>query len=337
MKLREWLAASWYQPLPWLAPRRWLLAPLTALFAWLASRVRARDSQRQQPFSAPVLVIGNLTVGGAGKTPVVIALVEALQRRGLRVGVVSRGYGGSLSASGVPVLLHADHRAAEVGDEPLLIFRRTACPVAIDADRSRAVQALLAAQALDVVLADDGLQHYKMHRDFELAVIDGQRGFGNGKLLPLGPLREPLSRLQQLDWVLVNGETETQYHPGQIVCSLRPQAWRRLFDQARLPLTYFSPDTQVHAVAGIGHPQRFFDSLRQLNLQPIAHPFADHYHYRPQDLQFGDLRPVVMTEKDAVKCVDFTPQAAYVLEVALTLPESLIDDIVAKIAQWRTR
>ena len=326
MKLSERISESWYQPLGLFAARRLLLAPLAAIYRIISARIAAKDQLQQRRFVAPVVVIGNISVGGTGKTPVILALVDALKQRGIKAGVVSRGYGGSLSAIGA-TLLNVQHSAAEVGDEPLLIFREANCPVVIGADRNAAVDLLLASARVDVVLSDDGLQHYKLHRDLEIAVIDGARGLGNGKVLPLGPLREPASRLQETDWVLINGEGSQQFHPHQQQLKLQPRSIRRLFDGVDLPLTYFSPNTQVHAVAGIGNPERFFQTLRELKLEPLPHPFPDHFSYQPTDLQFGDLRPVIMTAKDAVKCAHFSPQAAYVLAVAFTLPPPLIDAI----------
>lgn len=334
MKLSERISASWYQPLAWLAPRRLILGPLSLLYAAIAARIAAKDRSQQRNFPVPIVVIGNISVGGTGKTPVILALIEALTARGLRVGVVSRGYGGSLSEQGA-TLIDAQHTAAEVGDEPLLIFRQTAAPVVIAADRNAAVAHLLAETSVDVILSDDGLQHYKLKRDMEVVVIDAQRGLGNGKLLPLGPLREPASRLDQVDWVLVNGATEQSFHPKQVSIELSPCHFLRVFDGAQLPLTYFAPNTQVHAVAGIGNPERFFQTLRSLKLDPLPHPFPDHFVYQAADLQFGDLRPVVMTAKDAVKCADFSPQAAYVLTVAFTLPQALIDAVVALVHQHK--
>ena len=327
MKLSERISASWYQPLPLLAWRRLLLGPLSVIYGLLAAKNAEKNKTQQRNFPVPIVVVGNISVGGTGKTPVILALLEALQRRGLQVGVVSRGYGGSLSAHGA-TLLTEQHSAVEVGDEPLLIFRQTKCPVVIAADRNLAVSKLLECADVDVILSDDGLQHYQLKRDLEIAVIDGERGLGNGKLLPLGPLREPANRLQQVDWVLINGEGSQQFHPRQQQLKLQPRSIRRLFDGVDLPLTYFSPNTQVHAVAGIGNPERFFQTLRELKLEPLPHPFPDHFSYQPTDLQFGDLRPVIMTAKDAVKCAYFSPQAAYVLAVAFTLPPPLIDAIV---------
>lgn len=327
MKLSERISQSWYQPLPLLAWRRILLGPLSVIYGLLAAKNAQKNRTLQRDYPVAIVVVGNISVGGTGKTPVILALLEALQRRGLQVGVVSRGYGGSLSAQGA-TLLTEQHSAADVGDEPLLIFRQTKCPVVIAADRNLAVSKLLECADVDVILSDDGLQHYQLKRDLEIAVIDGERGLGNGKLLPLGPLREKPSRLQSVDWVLINGKTATRFHPQQRSIALTPNHFLRVFDGAKLPLTYFAPNTQVHAVAGIGNPERFFQTLRELKLDPLPHPFPDHFAYQPADLQFGDLRPVVMTSKDAVKCADFSPQAAYVLTVALTLPDELIDAIV---------
>jgi tetraacyldisaccharide 4'-kinase len=250
----------------------------------------------------------------------ILWLIEHCRARGLRVGVVSRGYGAKPPQ--LPWRVRAEQGAELAGDEPLLIVRRSGVPLVIDPDRSRAVQALLEQEELDLILSDDGLQHYRMGRDLELVLIDAARGLGNRRCLPAGPLREPPERLESVDAVLRNGaEADSaegfsfQLHPGELV---------NLRSGERAGLDHFAPGQAVHAVAGIGNPQRFFRTLEALNWRPIPHAFADHAVYSPDALDFAPPLPVLMTEKDAVKCrafaaadwwylaVDAAPSAAFV-------------------------
>lgn len=274
------------------------LWPLSQLF-WGIVVLRRRLyrlgwlSSRSLP--VPVIVVGNISVGGSGKTPLVIWLVERLRAAGYRPGVVSRGYGGRsrtwprrVTASGDP---------AELGDEPVLIAVRSSCPVVVDPDRPRGAGELLDA-GCDLILADDGLQHYALERALEIAVVDGRRGFGNGFCLPAGPLREPVGRLAEVDFVVVNGRVTD----GGYAMRLVGDRAVNLVDPAESrPLTDWR-GRRVHALAGIGDPQRFFDALRGFGIEVTAHPFADHHRFRPDELAFGDGQALLMTEKDAVKC-----------------------------------
>lgn len=305
------LQQLWYTPT---APVPLALRWLAALYALLAAADRRRKARRAQPLPLPVVVVGNISVGGTGKTPVVIELVRRLQTAGLRPAVISRGYGGRPPQR--PLLVAADTSASQSGDEPLLIARRCGVPVMVDPQRRRAVAALAARGDVDIVIADDGLQHLQLPRLFEIAVVDGDRGLGNGRLLPAGPLREPATRLQTVDWILVNGGSwqpaavETPwlrfglrsgqaYNMAGQCCSLQPFAQR-----------------QVHAVAGIGHPERFFSMLeRDYDMRVLRHPFPDHHVYRLQDLQFWPALPLLMTEKDAVKCAAFGLDDAWAVSV----------------------
>ena len=251
----------------------------------------------------PVIVVGNLTVGGTGKTPLVIWLSRWLREQGFRPGVVSRGYGGRARRWPQPVRADADPDI--VGDEPVLLARHCGCPVMVDPRRPRAAQALLDNEHCDVIVSDDGLQHYALARDIEIAVIDGERRFGNGRCLPAGPLREPLSRLRSVDLCVVNGSSRGQ----ELDMIMSPVGFINLKHKHRCEPAGFFRGGTVHAVAGIGHPQRFFAGLGELGLEVIAHPFPDHHRYRPQDIGFHDDLPVIMTEKDAVKCeamIDFS-------------------------------
>ena len=251
---------------------------------------------RSTRLPVPVLVIGNITVGGTGKTPLVLWLANFLTRQGYRPGIVTRGYGGRGRVR--PHAVRPDADPAEVGDEPLLLARRGNSPVVVDPKRPRAAAFLIRQYNCDVILSDDGLQHYALQRDLEIAVIDGVRRFGNGRCLPAGPLRETENRLRTVDVCIAQGTVRA----GEWGMHLVATGFHRL-DQpdAVVALSQFS-GRRVHAVAGIAHPGRFFEQLRQLGLEVIEHPFPDHHAFQAKDLQFGDDLGVIMTEKDAVKC-----------------------------------
>lgn len=315
------LQGLWYNANPWV----WLLSPLALLFV-AAARTRRwlyrHDWLRRYRPPVPVLVVGNLTVGGNGKTPVVIWLVELLQQAGFRPGVVSRGYGGR--AAHYPLLLTAETPAAEAGDEPVLIRRRCGCPVAVDANRAAAVQALLAGGQVDVIVCDDGLQHYALARDLELVVVDGERRFGNGFPLPMGPMREGRWRLGEVDAILCNGGTP---RPGEQAMQLASEPPRRVCDDVAVPAP-----TRIAAMAGIGHPPRFFATLQRLGYQlqqTVA--YADHQAFDAEALRrrFGE-RPLLMTEKDAVKCRAFAPENWWYLPISARLPDALAAMIIRK-------
>ncbi len=303
--MERWLQSFWYQG----AVPPWWTRPLSALFALIVRLRRAayaRGWLRSGRPACPVIVIGNITVGGTGKTPLTIWLVNELQSCGLRVGVVLRGYRGTAPG---PLLLDDDTDAASAGDEAVLIRRRTGCQVAVDSNRLRAAR-LLEQADVQLIIADDGLQHLALQRDLEIAVIDGARGFGNGRLLPAGPLREPVSRLDSLALLVQNGG-EFLRDPRALRMQLAAQPLRALAGAAAMPLEQLHGHA-VHAVAAIGHPQRFFATLRAAGLSVREHGFPDHHRFNAAELQFGDALPVLMTEKDAVKCCAFTlPQHWY--------------------------
>ncbi len=312
MDLRTEIERRWYGRPGWL----WCLWPLEWLFrcvAWWRRRFHAR---RASPFSVPVVIVGNITVGGTGKSPLVAVLVEHLRSRGLRVGIVSRGYGGkgpfpAEAGSG-------DTRTC--GDEPVMLARLTGVPVVVHPDRVAAVSALLLRHDVDVVISDDGLQHYRLWRDLELMVMDAPRGIGNGHCLPVGPLREPRSRLRAVDFVISNGGTCAD-SPGAQVMMLQPGELIQVATGATATLASWR-GKRVHAVAGIGHPKRFFDTLRQAGIEVIEHPFPDHHHYVPADLPGADGLPVLMTEKDAVKCAGWADERVWMLRVQAVLPDA---------------
>ena len=279
MALSDRLLKVWYEGHPALK----LLQPLEALYRRVVKRKRDRflageGTIYQSP--VPIVVVGNITVGGTGKTPLILWLIDHCQRSGLRVGVVSRGYGAKPPQ--LPWRVRASDSAQVAGDEPLLIVQRSGVPLVIDPDRSRAVKTLLATEPLDVILSDDGLQHYRLARDLELVLIDNARGLGNGRCLPAGPLREPVERLSSVDAVLYNGAL-TDPQPG-FAFQLQPTALINVRTGERQPLDYFPCGQALHAVAGIGNPQRFFNTLETLHWRPIGHAFADHAPYSAEIL-----------------------------------------------------
>ncbi len=310
MSFSDRLQRAWYQGHPALR----LLAPLELLYRRVVEAKRRRfleGASEAYRAPVPVIVVGNITVGGTGKTPLILWLIEHCRARGLRVGVVSRGYGASPPS--LPWRVRPEQSAQQSGDEPLLIVQRTGVPLMIDPDRPRAVRRLLESEPLDLILCDDGLQHYRLARDLELVLIDAARGLGNGRCLPAGPLREPAARLDTVDAVLLNGAHADS--ADGYAFALQPSALVELRSGERWPLDHFPPGQQLHAVAGIGNPQRFFATLEALHWRPIPHAFADHAAYAPEQLNFSPELPLVMTEKDAVKCRAFAPSGWSYLQV----------------------
>jgi tetraacyldisaccharide 4'-kinase len=317
--VKTWLTRRWYGS----AAAPWILRPLAALFG-LVARLRRRRQQaaaREQRLPVPVVVVGNIAVGGTGKTPFVIWLVERLREWGWKPGVVSRGYGGR--AREWPQRVQPGSDPALVGDEPVLVARRAGCPVVVGPDRVAAARALLDGGGVDIVVSDDGLQHYRLWRDLEIAVVDATRGLGNGRLLPAGPLREPASRLGEVALVVANGPGWTTPAGRQV--TMRLVAWQveALDGSGGRLLADFAGQT-VHAVAGIGNPARFFAMLSQQGIGLVVHPFPDHHAFARADLEFGDGLPVLMTEKDAVKCRAFGAPGHWVVPVEARLePDSI--------------
>lgn len=320
---------------------RMLLGPFSLLFRFLLALrgvAFARRWKRSTRLPVPVLVVGNITAGGAGKTPLTLALVAWLKDAGYKPGIVSRGYGGS-ARQAMPVRPDSDPRL--VGDEPVLLARRGGCPVWIGARRGEAGSRLLDFHPeVDVVVADDGLQHYALDRDIEVAVVDGQRGFGNGWLLPAGPLREPEKRLNRVTAVVCNGGSCGRLALAAPVFSMRLAGQRlyNLVDPTRLAAVAELADAPVHAVAGIGHPQRFFEHLAGLGLAVIPHAFPDHHDFKAKDLPAGRL---VMTEKDAVKIAPLARQMGledcWVLAVDAELGQGLKELLLNRLRQCRVR
>jgi len=318
--LEPWLLRRWYGGV---APGQ-LLRALAGVFAWLVGRRAAayRTGRRAvQRVDVPVLVIGNLVAGGSGKTPAVIALAQHLKVRGWRPGVVTRGYG---RRGSTPLWAVADSDPRAVGDEPVVMARRSGVPVRVDADRVRGARALIAA-GCDLVLADDGLQHYRLGRDIEIEVIDALRGYGNGRMLPAGPLREPPARADACDFQLLTGaDHDHTGKAGSFAMHIVPALVTRLDGSEPRQLSAFRGQ-RVHALAGIGRPERFFATLRDAGIAVLEHAFADHHRFSAGDLHFGDGLAVLMTEKDAVKCQRFATESCFVLAIDALLPEAFYD------------
>ncbi len=338
MSLSERLVAAWY------APRLTLLTatlvPLSAVFRSAVALRRAlyrSGMLRSERLPVPIVVVGNLTVGGSGKTPLTIALARALVERGWRPGIVSRGYGGETRS---PRAVEAGSTPDQVGDEPVLLAR-TGLPVWVGRNRSAAARALFAAhRECNVVIADDGLQHYAMARTVEIAVIDASRGFGNGFMLPAGPLREPATRLDEVDAVvrLMNtpGSPATRISARQSTMSLAGDSFVRVDAPTIVAAAASFRRAGVHAIAGVGNPERFFEHLRSLRIDATCHAFPDHHRFTPADLMLPDATAILMTDKDAVKCVAFADDRCWTLPVRAAIDASLVTLIEGKLRGFQT-
>ncbi len=322
---QEFINEIWYDD----HPLSRVLLPISWLYVLIVKIRRILYQSGLLPVNrvdAPVIVVGNLTVGGTGKTPLVIWLAEYLKSKGYKPGIISRGYGGT--ASKKPQQVRADSNPQLVGDEPVLIAKRSQCPVAIGRKRTIAAEELINRLDCDIIISDDGLQHYSLYRDIQINVIDGQRRFGNSHCLPAGPLREPLSRLKEMDIVVGYGnasrhEHKMEYDTGDLVNLQNPEK--------RLPLTSLE-GLSAHAIAGIGNPGRFFSCLRNHKIHIIKHVFPDHHYYTQNEITFDDDFPVVMTEKDAVKCNNICSGHHWFLPIDAKLPETFLHrlDILLK-------
>lgn len=339
--MQAWLTRRWYEdsaPLA-LLPLSWIYGGAISL----RSRAYASGFLRSYDVGKPVLVVGNVTAGGTGKTPLVIWLAQQMRSMGLKPGIVSRGYGRT-GAAAVEVSIESDWQL--VGDEPLLLERHTSCPTVVSVDRVEGARRLVE-RGVDVILADDGLQHLRLRRTCEIAVVDGARGVGNGALLPAGPLREPASKLDRVDAVVVNGRSKATFVRNASTFSMTLVAGNPAPVSALLGGACDAPPVdwrsqRVHAVAGIGNPARFFAELRARGIEAIEHPFPDHHPFLESELDFGDGLPVLMTEKDAVRCLSFALPRLWYLPVTASFPEAegraLLERVLRKLGltvSWR--
>lgn len=356
-----------------LLPFSWLFCALV----WIRRQAYKRGLLNRHSASVPIIIVGNITVGGTGKTPLVLWLAKFLKQSGFEPGIVSRGYGGR--ANQWPQSVHADSDPSLVGDESVLLARRSGCPVVVAPRRYLAVQSLLTNNDCNLIISDDGLQHYALHRDIEIAVVDEERRYGNRHCLPAGPLREPVSRLKEIDLIVMNGRQSRATHFSKTTArpkyltqnlfkkrlinifsfrksqgnsktppsteqlgkflvkefsmSYEPKPVRRVADESfSQPLSAWRGYT-VHAVAGIGHPARFFSYLREHGLKLHCHEFPDHYHYCQTDIQFDDDLPVIMTEKDAVKCLPFAGPQHWYLPIEAGLPNSFGERLLERLVK----
>jgi tetraacyldisaccharide 4'-kinase len=305
----------------------WLLWPLSLVFGVVVFLRKALT--RRWRAGIPVIIVGNIVVGGSGKTPLVLWIAEHLRAKGWHPAIVSRGYPMKIAPSRAVTLVSDP---AEVGDEPVLLARRSGCPVWVGADRLAVIRALRAAHPeVDVVVLDDGLQHYRLARDLEIAVVDA-RGFGNGFLLPAGPLREPRWRLRSVDAVVSHDAAV----PGHAM-TLEGSEFHRMTDARERRTASGFAGRKVHAVAGIGDPDRFFRHLARLGLEPLPHPFPDHHPFRAEELEFGDGLAVVLTEKDAVKLRAVARPHWWVLPVTARLDAAFGDWLIGRLDEFRRR
>lgn len=310
-----------------------LLLPFSVIFGFVVALRRwsyKRGILKSFYFHAPIIVVGNITVGGTGKTPFVISLVKFLKEQGYRPGIVSRGVGGNVSTKAR--FVKVDDVANDVGDEALLLIQKTQCPMVVCKDRVAAVRTLLNKTQCNIVISDDGLQHYRLQRSLEIVMVDHERQFGNQYLLPAGPLREPISRIKNADFIVVNGGSQQD----EYTLTLEPDEFVSLSTQNKISLHEFA-NKKVHAVSGIGHPQRFFKTLQRLGLNLIPHIFPDHHLYQKHELNFSEKLPIVMTEKDAVKCLVFADNDYWYLNIIPKMNEKLEQSLLLKLKFLETQ
>ncbi|WP_299877099.1 tetraacyldisaccharide 4'-kinase [uncultured Cocleimonas sp.] len=328
-KLQQWLERVWYKN----GKGRFLLMPLSALYCAANAYQRKTQlkalSQNPPIINVPIIVVGNITVGGTGKTPVTVHIVNLLKKSGYKPAIITRGYGGK--AQSWPQKVTADSDAELIGDEAVLMATRTGVPVYAGANRLESIQSIQADTDCDVIVSDDGMQHYKMPRDIQIAVVDGERGFGNQHCIPAGPLREKLSRLDSCDLLVLNGENKTQNTLLNqfYMMSLSGNTLVNLATEAQLPLTEFSQQ-KVDAVTGIGNPKRFYSTLEDAGLVVNQHSFPDHYAFTKNDLLFANDSKVIMTEKDAVKCKNLVGDHKHFwyLPISAVLPQDFDDKLL---------
>lgn len=327
MSVERALVKAWYEKNIWL----YTLLPITWIFTFASwvRRLYLQSRYQGQSYAAPVVVVGNISVGGNGKTPFIISLTLALQQRGVSVGVVSRGFGGK--SDEYPLQVSAKSNPSQSGDEALLIARSCNCPVVVDPDRNAAVKSILAKHRVDLVLSDDGLQHYSMHRDLEIAVVDVDRGFGSGYQLPVGPMRESIGRLSEVDFVILNGQAKLDEQVLHLVnlhrTKMVARGLRKFGSTELVNDTALVGSRTVNVVAAIANPQRVADTLSMMGFNPILVALDDHQVISAGHLVFENSYPVIITAKDAVKYTDRVPDNLWVLEVEMLLEADLVEKI----------
>ncbi len=311
-----------------------LLMPLSLLVCHIAkNRLQKFENNPPTPVAKTVvIVVGNIVVGGSGKTPFIQWLAKQLTDNNLTYGIVSRGYGGKSKVW--PQIVTENSQPSQVGDEPVLLAKSLKCPIAVSPQRLAAVELLLKNHTLDIIISDDGLQHFNLPRDIEIILIDAQRGLGNRLCMPAGPLRESASRLKKVDFIVYNGGKSSK----QINMQLTPICFRQVIDlEVSCDINTFA-NKKVNAIAGIGNPQRFFKQLDDLNIKASSIAFADHHPYKPKDfISLDSEKPLLMTQKDAVKCVKFAKENWWYLEISPVCSESLSEKLIVEITQKQMR
>jgi len=334
-KICNSLIRSWYQKPSWIT---YLLLPLSKLFEMVVKIrywVYLNRWLKVYESNIPIIIVGNMTVGGTGKTPCVISLTQHLITLGYKPAIVSRGYGRKKSNL---MEVKAHSLAEEVGDEPLLLYHATGCPVVVAADRVSAVRYLEESSDCNVIISDDGLQHYRMGRVIEIAIIDGQREFGNGYCLPAGPLREPLPRLKEVDCIIYNGRPKKRFnHAPAFEMKIEPQQLINLLNPQQTMTLEQLAGERVLAVSGIGNPERFYLLLKYFGIKVEEYTFPDHHLYSPSDLDLptaGDK--VIITEKDAIKCQSFAHANLWYLKIKANLSPQLITFVESRLREYLT-
>ena len=325
-RFARWLEDAWYKEM-------YISSGFMAFSMLYDDVMRARrflyrkGIYQKTKLAVPVIVVGNITVGGTGKTPLTLWLARLLRQEGFKPGIISRGYGGETDLS--PQWVDQQSQPSVVGDEAVLMARRADCPIVVGSERAKAAQLLLDKAECDVIISDDGLQHYALERDIEIAVIDGERRFGNGYTLPCGPLREPIERLQEVDFIVVNGDA---VEDNEFSMVMKGHVFINMATKEEKLLNEFS-GIECHAVAGIGNPQRFFNVLEREGIKVESHAFQDHYHFTAEDIRFDDQKPVLMTEKDAVKCEDFATDQHWYLPIKAEPQQQFTDKLLTLIKE----
>ena len=321
----KWVNSIWYGQ----SNLSYLLLPLSGLFS-IASIVRKyKQSLKKNQYSVPTIVVGNITVGGTGKTPMVISLIQELEKLGYRPGVASRGYGGNITE---PTLVDDNQTPLQVGDEPLLVYQKTKGTVVVGKSRIGVIDTLIQKHHCDVIICDDGLQDYRFRHDVEIVMVDGERIFGNKFLLPAGPLRESMSRLHKADFIVATTKPLPAISADCMKFQLK-ECVQLNNNACREQLSDWK-GRLVHAIAGIGNPDRFFKGLSSLGLNVIQHPYPDHAMYKVDDFDFSDENPILMTEKDAVKCRQFELNNAWYIPMQTELPEDFIPRLHTKLRNF---